>query len=326
MIKEKCLLIFNPFSGKGLIKNYLVDIVDIIVKSGYEVTIYPTQSSGDAVQKIINEGEKFDRIICSGGDGTLDEVITGLLEADLDIPVGYIPAGSTNDFANSLGISKNMVEAAHTAANGTLFPCDMGYFNGDTFVYVAAFGIFTEVSYKTPQQLKNIIGHLAYILEGVKHLSDIKSYKMKIEYDGKVIEDKFIYGMISNSVSVGGFKGMTGKDVKLDDGVFEATFIKTPKNPVELSEILTCLTNLRDDTDYIYSFKTDELKITCDEKVAWTTDGEFGGNYKELTVKNLHKAVSLVVDAAEIAEITAFPSEVFEDPFEKYSMEEMEKL
>lgn len=326
MNRKKILFVFNPFSGKGLIKNYLVDIVDIMVKAGYEVTIYPTQSSGDATDKIIKDAKGYDRIICSGGDGTLDEVITGLLKSKLDIPVGYIPAGSTNDFANSLGIPKVMTQAAKTAVTGAEFPCDMGDFNGDTFVYVAAFGIFTEVSYQTPQQLKNILGHLAYILEGAKHLSDIKSYNMQIEYDDHVIQDKFIYGMVTNSVSVGGFKGMTGDDVKLDDGVFEVTLIKTPKNPVELSEILTCLTNLRDDSDLIYSFKAKKLHIITKEKVAWTLDGEFGGEHDDLTINNLNRAVPLIVDAAEIVGITAHPTEVFEDPYEHLSIEEIEKL
>ena len=292
-MSQKLLFIFNPHSGKGQIKNNLVDIVDIMVKAGYDVTIYTTQARADATRKVMEEAANFDRIVCSGGDGTLDEVVTGLIKSDTNTPIGYIPAGSTNDFANSLGIPKEMVKAAEAAVGKNPFPCDIGDFNSDTFVYVAAFGLFTEVSYKTSQQLKNIFGHVAYIMEGAKHLHDILSYNMQVEYEGHVFQDEFIYGMVTNSVSVGGFKGMTGTDVKLDDGVFEVTLIKKPHNPIELNEILACLTNMIDDSDLIYSFKTNEVKITAREQIAWTLDGEFGGEHEEVIIRNLNKRVTI---------------------------------
>ena len=294
-MSKKLLFVFNPKSGKGLIKNYLVDIVDTMVKADYEVTVYTTQAQGDAIQKVEKEAAKYDLVVCSGGDGTLDEVVTGMNRSEVERPIGYIPAGSTNDFANSLGIPKDMVKAAYTAVHGKEFPCDVGYFNGDTFVYVAAFGLFTEVSYQTPQHWKNILGHAAYILEGAKRLHDIPSYIMKVEHDGEVFTDKFIFGMVTNSISVGGFRGMTGEDVKLDDGVFEVTLIKSPKTPLELNEILASLTMLIDDTDLIYSFKTSELRITTEEKVAWTLDGEFGGEHEELVIKNLKQKIQIMV-------------------------------
>ena len=292
-MSQKLLFIFNPHSGKGQIKNNLVDIVDIMVKAGYDVTIYTTQARPDATRKVMQEAANFDRIVCSGGDGTLDEVVTGLIKSDTNTPIGYIPAGSTNDFANSLGIPKEMVKAAEVAVGKNPFPCDIGDFNSDTFVYVAAFGLFTEVSYKTSQQLKNIFGHVAYIMEGAKHLHDILSYNMQVEYEEHVFQDEFIYGMVTNSVSVGGFKGMTGTDVKLDDGVFEVTLIKKPHNPIELNEILACLTNMIDDSDLIYSFKTNEVKITAREQIAWTLDGEFGGEHEEVIIRNLNKRVTI---------------------------------
>lgn len=295
-MSQKLLFVFNPKSGKGLIKNYLVDIVDNMVKADFDVTIYTTQSQGDATRKVREEGHLFDRIVCSGGDGTLDEVVTGMQEAGLSIPLGYIPAGSTNDFANSLGIPKSMVDAAKTAVGSTVFPCDVGYFNGDTFVYVAAFGLFTAVSYQTPQHLKNIFGHAAYIMEGAKQLKDIPSFTMQFEANGQRYQDDFIYGMITNSVSVGGFKGLTGSDVKLDDGEFEVTLIKKPKNPIELNEILGCLASFVDDSDMIYSFRTDEINLISKEPVAWTLDGEFGGEHTEVTIKNLHKKVNIMVE------------------------------
>ena len=151
-MSQKLLFIFNPHAGKGQIKNHLVDIVDMMVKAGFDVTIYTTQAQADATRKVVEEGAGYDRIVCSGGDGTLDEVMTGLMQAKLHIPIGYIPAGSTNDFANSLGIPKEMLKAAERAVGQNRFPCDIGDFNSDTFVYVAAFGLFTEVSYKTSQQ------------------------------------------------------------------------------------------------------------------------------------------------------------------------------
>lgn len=294
-MSKKLLFVFNPKSGKGLIKNYLVDIVDTMVKADYEVTVYTTQAQGDAIQKVEKEAAKYDLVVCSGGDGTLDEVVTGMNRSEAERPIGYIPAGSTNDFANSLGIPKDMVKATYTAVHGKEFPCDVGYFNGDTFVYVAAFGLFTEVSYQTSQHWKNILGHAAYILEGAKRLHDIPSYIMKVEHDGEVFIDKFIFGMVTNSISVGGFRGMTGEDVKLDDGVFEVTLIKSPKTPLELNEILASLTKLIDDTDLIYSFKTSELRITTEEKVAWTLDGEFGGEHEELVIKNLKQKIQIMV-------------------------------
>lgn len=294
-MSQKLLFVFNPKSGKGLIKNYLVDIVDTMVKADYEVTIYTTQAQGDAINKISSEAGNYDLIVCSGGDGTLDEVVTGLNINGADVPIGYIPAGSTNDFANSLGIPKDMVKAAEIAVSGKKFPCDVGYFNGDNFVYVAAFGLFTAVSYQTSQQLKNILGHAAYILEGAKHLKDIPSYELVVEYDGEVIKDKFVFGMITNSISVGGFKGMTGTDVQLDDGVFEVTLIKSPRNPIELNAILASMTNLIDNTDLIYSFKTDKLHILSEEKIPWTLDGEFGGVHEDLTIQNLHKDITIMV-------------------------------
>lgn len=294
-MKKRLLFILNPFSGKAQIKNQLLEIVDIMVKAGYEVTVYPTQAQGDAIHKVEEEAEAYDLLVCSGGDGTLDEVVTGMMHRGLTMPLGYIPAGSTNDFATSLGIPKDMVKAANAAVTGKEFPCDIGSFNGDYFVYVAAFGLFTDVSYKTSQEWKNVLGHAAYILEGVRSLHDIPSFRMQVEYDNTRLQDEFIYGMISNSTSVGGFKGMTGKDVLLDDGVFEVTLIKKPKNPIELNEIIASLINLVDDTDMVYSFKTDEVKFTASEDIPWTLDGEYGGAHAEVAVTNLCQTVKIMV-------------------------------
>lgn len=301
-MKKKLLFVFNPHSGKAQIRAQLFEIVDTMVKADYEVTIYPTQEPGDAINKVEQEAGDYDLVVCSGGDGTLDEAVTGMMRREKTVPLGYIPAGSTNDFATSLGIPKDMAKAAFGAVHGRRFACDIGLFNEDYFVYVAAFGLFTDVSYKTSQEWKNVLGHAAYILEGMRSLHDIPSYLMQVECNGTHMQGEFIYGMISNSTSVGGFKGMTGKDVLLDDGVFEVTLIKKPRNPMELNEIIASLINLVDDTDMVYSFKTSQIKFLSKQSIPWTLDGEFGGDHTEVVVRNLCKAVEIMVPAEDIQE------------------------
>lgn len=298
MSEKKLLFVFNPKSGMGLIKNNLLDIVDVMVKAGYDPTVYPTQERGDATRKVKEDGANYDRIVCSGGDGTLDEVVTGMREADLNIPLGYIPAGSTNDFARTLGISSDMVKAAEIAVGENIFACDVGQFNEDTFIYIAGFGIFTEISYETPQELKNVFGHAAYILSAAKSLATIPNYLMQVEANGEVIQDRFIYGMITNSISVAGFKGLTGKDVKLDDGEFEVTLVKSPTNPLELTEIIEYLTGIIPETNMVYSFKTSQLQIRSRASVSWTMDGENGGEHWSVDIKNHHQALNIVTAEA----------------------------
>lgn len=293
---KKLLFVFNPFSGKALIRNCLLEIVDTMVKADYEVTIYPTQCAGDAKEKVQREAIGYDLVVCSGGDGTLDETVSGIMNCGKRVPLGYIPAGSTNDFATSIGIPKDMEAAAFDAVNGETFPCDIGRFNDTNFVYVAAFGLFTDVSYKTSQEWKNVLGHAAYILEGIKGLHEIPAFLMQVEFNNCCIQDEFIYGMITNSTSVGGFKGMTGTDVQLDDGVFEVTLIKKPRNPIELNEIIASLVNLVDDTNMIYSFKTEHVKFTAKKAIPWTLDGEYGGDHAEVEIENLKQAVDIQVN------------------------------
>ena len=290
---KKLLFVVNGHSGKGQIKNKLLDIIDIMIKEGYHVQVHTTQEREDATKVVREQAKYYDLVVCSGGDGTLDEAVTGMMQSEVRTPLGYIPAGSTNDFANSLEIPKDMIQAAKTAVLGVPFSCDVGEFNGDYFIYVAAFGIFTDVSYATSQELKNALGHVAYILEGAKRLHTIKSYHMRVEYDGNEIEGDFLLGMITNSTSVGGFKNMTGKDVKLDDGLFEVTLIHKPKNIIELNTIIASLTNLKDETDLIDSFRADSVKFYSEEEIPWTLDGEFGGDHKEVQIKDHCKACLL---------------------------------
>lgn len=296
---KKLLFIYNPNAGTGMLKPKLADVLDIFTKAGYEVTVYPTQRYHDGLAKTLSYTGDYDLVVCSGGDGTLDEVVTGMAQRDKKVPIGYIPAGTTNDFASSLHISKDMLGAADTAVNGVPFPCDIGHFNDDYFVYIAAFGLFTDVSYETDQNMKNVLGHLAYVLEGATRIFDIPSYKLKVTHDGETIEDEFIYGMVTNSRSVGGFRNMIGKNVVFDDGEFEVTLIRTPKNPLALQEIIGALLSSQINTKHIYSFKTGEIHFESVEEIPWTLDGEFGGEHDSVCIKNAKQALKIVVPEEE---------------------------
>ena len=289
------LFIYNPKAGKGQIRSNLLDIIDVFVKAGYEVTAYPTQSAGDAVRAVRERRAGYDMVVCSGGDGTLDEVVAGMMQSTERLPIGYVPAGSTNDFANSLKIPKNMKDAAEVVVNGRDFACDVGGFNDTHFIYVAAFGLFTDVSYETKQDLKNVLGHAAYLLEGVKRLSAIRSYPLRITYDGKVIEDEFLYGMVTNSYSVGGFRGITGKNVCLDDGLFEVMLVKKPSLVRDLNGISQAMADKRFHSEHILSFMTSDLVIESPEPLACTLDGEFGGDHLCARIHNCHRELCIKV-------------------------------
>ncbi len=293
---KRMLFVYNPNAGKGLLKPKLADVLDIFVKAGFELVVYPTQSYKDAYHKITHMEDEFDLVVCSGGDGTLDEVVTGMMKRKNKIPIGYIPTGTTNDFASSLHISRDILSAAHTAVNGIPFSCDIGTFNQDIFVYVAAFGLFTDVSYQTDQSLKNVLGHAAYVLEGAKRLSNIPAYKIKITHDGEVIEGEFMIGMVTNSKSVAGFRSIMGKKVLFDDGEFEVTLIRRPKNPIELQEIITSLLIESFDTDYMYTFKAREIIFEADGEIPWTLDGEFGGEHEVVRIHNKQQALQIMVE------------------------------
>lgn len=292
-LDKKMLFIYNPKAGKAQIKSRLADILDVFTKGGYEITIYPTQKQHDAVRAAQQRQRDCDLIVCSGGDGTLDEVVTGVIRSGFPTPIGYIPAGSTNDFGGSLSLPKNMVKAAQVIVKGENFRCDIGSFNSDVFVYIAAFGLFTDVSYETGQDMKNLLGHMAYLLEGMKRLSAIRSYPMKVTWENQMLEDDFIFGMVTNSVSVGGFKRITGKNVKLDDGVFEVTLIKRPKNPIELNNIMVSLLNRDIDSRGMYCFRAKKVVFESREPVAWTRDGENGGSHTRVEIVNRCREIEI---------------------------------
>ena len=294
---KKLLFIFNPNTGGGRLKTKLMPILCAFSKAGYQVTVFPTGARGDAQKYAAEYGGGFKKVVCCGGDGTLNEVVDGLMQLEERPVLGYIPGGTTNDFASSLRLPKSdmLAAAARVIKPKRLYACDVGCFNQRHFTYVAAFGAFTQVSYATPQAFKNVFGYFAYILEGVQSLPNIQPYRLKIEHDGEVLEDEFVFGMISNSTSVGGFS--FGKDTKisLDDGVFEVLLVRKPQNLIDLGGISAAIIGRNVDSQWIHSIQVKNLTITSDTEIAWTLDGEFGGSYKEVDIEVRPKAIELCI-------------------------------
>ena len=294
---KSLLFIYNPTSGKGKISSGLSTILDTFSKSGYLVTAYPTQRKGDATRIAQELGPNFDRVVCSGGDGTLSETVAGLMELDSPPVLGYIPAGSTNDCASNLQLPKDTLKAAMVAAEqGSPRPVDIGKLNGRPFVYVAAFGAFTEVAYDTPQELKNTFGHLAYVMSGIASIHSITPYHLRVEYDGgQVIEDDFYYGMVCNTISVGGMKALNPSDIVLDDGLFEVVLVKKPVDFLELGASLQSLIQKSSvEGSALISFKASHLTFTSEHAIPWTLDGEYGGSNKVNTVENYPRALTVI--------------------------------
>ena len=295
MNKKKMLFVYNAHAGQERIRFSMVEILDIFQKAGYEVTVHPTQFSGDCSECIKENEGKYDIVVCSGGDGTLDEAVKGMGECQTRVPIGYLPAGSTNDFGRTLGIPSEFSKAARVVVTGTPFSCDIGTFNGNPFVYIAAFGALTEVSYGTNQKVKNLFGHMAYVIEGIRSvgMGNLKPFSMSIVANNQLIKDTFIYGMISNTVSIGGVR-LADKNVRLNDGEFEAMFIKYPDDPVELNSLLSTLIAQEADPEHVYYFRTSEIHIVSDSEIPWTLDGENGGFHKEVEIRNFKQQVEII--------------------------------
>lgn len=292
---EKLLFLYNPQAGKGQVRARVAAFLDIFTKDDWLVTAYPTQSKGDAQRMVAKIGGRFDRIICCGGDGTLHETVNGLMKLERRPELGYIPAGTTNDFARNLKLPPGYDRRAAVAAAGVARPCDVGLFNGEHFVYVAAFGAFTDVAYDTPQQYKNMFGHFAYLLEGMMRLGSIKSYPLTVEHDGGVEEGEYIFGMVSNTISVGGLIGLPAKEVALDDGLLEVILIEKPKGPLELQGVMTALMKQRTNPACgVTGLHTTHLKVTCGDPLPWTLDGEYGGNPEVAQISACERAITIV--------------------------------
>lgn len=291
------LFIVNLHAGKEKVNQELGHIIDLFVKNQFEVTIYTTQCASDATNKVKESAHDYDLVVCSGGDGTLNEVVKGMMTfpSELRVPIGYIPSGTTNDFANSLQLPRNMEEAARIAVTGSPCVIDIGLFNQKSFLYVAAFGIFTEVSYSTPQETKNYLGRMAYILEGIKSLANIKTYHLSLNADEELIEGDFIFGQITNSTSVGGFQIRNPQYVELNDGVFEMVLVRRPNNLLDLQNIVGAILLQDFNSEWFVYRKVKKVNLVSDEEVPWTLDGEFGGHEQEVFVENIHEAISVIV-------------------------------
>lgn len=298
-MSKNLLFVVNPKAGRTVIKSDLIDIIEIFSNAGYNVEVYPTKSQEKTEEYVYDNAERFDLVVCAGGDGTLDNTVGGIMRVERKIKkrihMGYIPCGSTNDYARSLRISLNPVQAARDIVEGEIVHVDVGRLENTFFIYVAAFGAFTDISYSTPQNLKNALGHAAYILEAGKTIFNMKSYDMKIWFDGELVEGNFIYGQVTNSLSVGGFKNIGSKNMSFSDGKFETVLIKTPETPIELQRVINSL--LIDDlSDEMIVFKkSSRVVIKCKEEVPWTVDGEYGGSFKTTRVSNIRKAVSITL-------------------------------
>ena len=302
MNTDRVLLIFNPKAGRSMIGDHLVGILQILTSAGLRVECYPTSGPGDARDLVTGLKDGYRMILCAGGDGTLDEVVCGMMENQrlADIPVGYIPAGTTNDFASTLQIPTDMEEAAAVITGGRVMDCDIGCFNGNTyFTYIAAFGLFTDTSYGTPQELKNVFGHAAYVLQGARTLGKIRTWRIRVTGDRTDILDDFAFGMVTNSRSVGGFPNLPGAGVDLSDGLFEVTLIRLPANPMELNDLAAALTvpDL-EHSDMICHFRTKSLRIECKEPISWTRDGEYAGDHTRVDISVLEKRLKIIVPGA----------------------------
>ena len=297
MVKQNILLIINPVAGRKKAKAISYQIVDSLCRNDFKTTIFTTSRKGEATDIVKEHASEIHRIICCGGDGTLNEVFTGLSMANLQIPVGYIPTGTTNDLAHALNLPTKIHKAIDTSINGQIRQHDIGAFNNENqyFSYVASFGAFTKTAYSTPQWIKNLIGHIAYVFSGILSLADIHSHSVKIVADGKEISGNFIYGSISNSTVIGGVIKLPKSDIQFDDGKFEVMLIKDPKNPGGLRKVLHSLFHRCYDERYVYYFKAKELSFTFEKSTAWTVDGEFAGTHEDVYIKNLNRNAQVVV-------------------------------
>lgn len=293
---KRILMIMNPCSGKKKAKAYLADIISIFNRADYEVTVHMTAARGDATTVAAQSGAAYDLLVCIGGDGTFNEVITGLHQAGLQIPIGYIPAGSTNDFANSLHLSKDILAAAQDIAEGSSHSLDIGKFNDRCFSYIASFGAFTRTSYATPQSLKNLLGHTAYLLAGVKEFASIRSHRVKFTVDdGSVYEDDYIFGAISNSTSVAGILTLDPKIVDMNDGLFELLLVRKPRNALELGDCILALKTQDYNSPMLTLVSSANVQVEASEDLDWTLDGEYEKGRSHCSVSNLHSAVNIIL-------------------------------
>ena len=291
---KQLLLIINPVAGIKKASKQLAEIIAVFNRAEYDTHIYITSCQGDATNAVKELGKNRDLIVCCGGDGTLNETVTGIIDAGLKIPIGYIPAGSTNDFASSLQLQTDVVNAAKQIVAGTVTAYDVGKFANRYFTYIASFGVFTKTSYSTPQNVKNILGHLAYVLDGIQEISNIRKENVRIELEDEVLEDDYIFGAICNSTSVGGVLTLSSKSVDMSDGKFEILLIRAPKDIQELHECIISIRNKTYDCGMITFRSAKSISVIGKKEIVWSLDGERVDGDKRIDITNLHRCVELV--------------------------------
>ncbi len=292
---KRLLFIMNPCAGMRKANKVLAEILSLFGGAGYEVTVHMTQAQGDAISVVKEKAPQMDLIVCCGGDGTFNETISGLMASGADTPVGYIPAGSTNDFAESLGLkTANPLAAAKQILSGTPQPYDVGCFGGRHFTYVASFGAFTKASYATPQNIKNALGHTAYVLEGIQELSQLRKLHVKLEIDEEIVEDDFLFGAISNSTRMGGVLTIDPKQVDMADGLFEVLLVRAPKDLTEIAECIQAVQKQKYNCKMITFRSARKVKVFADPQMAWTLDGEKEPGHEAVEVENLYHAFRLM--------------------------------
>ena len=288
------LFIMNPCSGQKRANRFLPEILSTFNEAGYDVLVHMTAGPGDGDKTVRRLGAGMDAVVCCGGDGTFNDVVSGLLHSGLDVPVGYIPAGTTNDFANSLKLPTDVMEATRAIVDGTPVAYDAGKFGDRYFSYVASFGAFTRASYATPQNIKNALGHTAYVLEGIQELSQLRKEHVRMDIGGRIVEDDFLFGAISNSTSVGGILTLDPSQVDMRDGLLEVLLVRAPRNLGELTECIQALKSQKYNCEMITFCSAPRVTVYSDPDMPWTLDGEREEGHGEVVVENQHLAVKLL--------------------------------
>ena len=291
---KKLLLIVNPKAGTRRIGRVLPEVIEIFNRADYEVTVHITAGSGDCTQVVRSRGAQADLIVCAGGDGTFNEAVAGMMESGIDIPLGYIPCGSTNDFAISLKLPTDPVKAAQLIVDGVPLKYDVGLFGDRYFSYVASFGAFTRASYSTPQDVKNALGHTAYLLEGIQEISQIRKEHIRIELDDRIIEDDFLFGAVSNSTSMGGIVTLDPRQVDMRDGKFELLLIRAPRDLMEIHECVQAVSKQIYNCAMMTFVSTKKLTVHADASMPWTLDGEREEGREQVVIRCLHQAITLM--------------------------------
>ncbi len=294
---KKMMLLINPNAGKGQYKTALADIINEFCAADIIPSIFFSRYPGHIIEIVKDHALEYDMVVCMGGDGTLSELANGMVCLPEQRPIGYIPMGTANDVAKTLGLdSKQPIISARRIINGSPIPFDIGQFGPDKyFTYIAAFGAFTEVSYATPQEYKQTLGHLAYMLEAIKQLPKLSAQKAIVEYDDGVIKDDFIFGAVTNSTSVAGLLRLDSNKVSLSDGMFEVLLIKAPQAIKDLNEIITSILSNNYNQNNVIFLKSSEVRIMFDKPTAWTRDGEDGGVHQDIYIINRHPGMEIIV-------------------------------